>query len=229
MSRPIAIFFHGLLFMGEPPKFVPNALDIITEQMDALNTSGLADAATEIHIGLNGGKETAELAQLLFPAKAKIVYHGLKSRAENLTVVMLENWVKTHPDWYCLYFHAKGCSHPPDSHYGNNVSAPWRVAMMQDLVLNWKHCVAALDTGHDIACSHWLWGMADGTQHIPAGGFLWLTSNFAAKLPSIYLRDRIKKDGIAALSSRYESEVYWGNGPKPNVKQFRPNGGGGVP
>ena len=117
----------------------------------------------------------------------------------------------------------------PDSSYGNTVSGPWRHAMMQDLVMGWRECVAALDAGSDIACSHWMWNMADGTQHIPAGNFLWVKSEFAAALPSMFLRDRIKVSGISSLESRYEAEVFWGNGKRPSVYQVRPNGGGGVP
>jgi hypothetical protein len=101
--------------------------------------------------------------------------------------------------------------------------------MMKDLVENWRTCVEDLKT-HDITCSHWMWNMgSDQSQHIPAGNFLWITSNFAARLPSMFERQRIKDSGISHVDSRYESEVYWGNGPRPEVKQYRPNGGDGVP
>lgn len=226
--KPIAIFFHCLIELGDPPVVLDNAVSIIREQMTALESSGLLDVASEFIVGINGGETSREIANLLIPSKAKLVMHGLQSRAENLTIVEIEKWVKTHPDWFVLYFHSKGASHPPGNSYGDGVSKPWRWGMMYDLITNWRQCVADLET-HDIVCSHWMWNLADGTQHIPAGDFLWITSNFAAKLPSIYLRDRIKQDGIAALSSRYESEVYWGNGPRPNVKSYRPNGGDGVP
>lgn len=227
--KPIAIFYHCLFFHGTPIEFRHNAFNIVHDQMTMIRASGLLDAAMYFLVGINGGKESSDVANLVIPAKAVRVMHGLQSKAENLTIVELEKWVKSNPDWVVLYFHAKGCTHPPDSDYGNRVSAPWRMSMMQDLVMNWRQCVSDLEAGHDIACSHWMWNMADGTQHIPAGNFLWTTSNFAAKLPSIFLRDRIKVSGISAAESRFEAEVYWGNGPRPNVKQYRPNGGGGVP
>lgn len=94
---------------------------------------------------------------------------------------------------------------------------------MFDLVSNWRRSVADLESGYDIVCSSWLWGQCDGTQNIPAGNFLWIKSDFAATLPSILMRDRIKRDGVGALSSRYESEVYWGNGPRPKVQCWRPD------
>ena len=226
--RPIAIFYHCLFYLGSPPDLLENAVNIVREQMGQLKSSGLLDACSEFLVGINGGNESREIANLLIPSKARIVTHGLESRAENLTIVEIDKFVKTHPDWHVLYFHGKGASHAAGDSYGETTSKPWRIGMMQDLVMNWRQCVKDLET-HDIACSHWMWNLADGTQHIPAGNFLWVTSNFAAKLPSFYLRERIKDDGIAALSSRYEAEVYWGNGPRPNVKSYRPNGGGGVP
>jgi hypothetical protein len=227
--KPICIVYHSLFVLGDPPEILPNALAIIHEQMEALKTSGLLAAASEMICGVNGGEESRVFVESILPEKAKVVYHGLKSRAENLTIVEIEKWAPLHPNWNILYFHSKGATHAIDSSYGEGVSKPWRVGMMQDLVLNWKRCVADLESGYDIACSHWMWNMADGTQHIPAGNFLWVTSNFAAKLPSIYLRERIKMSGIAAVESRFESEVLWGNGERPNVKSYRPNGGGGVP
>lgn len=229
MNMPIAIFYHCLFAYGSPPRIIPNALAIIHEQMGNLRESGLLDAAQEMTVGVNGGPESLEVARKMLPEKARIVMHGLESRAENLTIVEIEKWAPSHPGWAILYFHSKGVTHKPGTHY-HAFSANWRRAMMQDLVMNWKDCVQALKTGNDIVCSHFMWNMgSDGSQHIPAGNFLWLTSDFEARLPSIYNRERIKMSGIAAADSRFESEVYWGNGPRPKVHQWRPSGGGGVP
>ncbi len=225
---PIIIFYHCVFQIGGD--HLLSSRPIVHEQMKALRESGLEAHAQEIHIGINGGKESKVNAQGLLPTKAKVVHHGVECRNENLTLLMLCKRAKEiDGEAYILSFHSKGASHSPGSSYGISVSKPWRLGMMEDLIFNWRKCVAALDDGNDIACSHWMWNMADGTQHIPAGGFLWVKASFVRKLPSIYLRDRIKVSGISALDSRYEAEVFWGNGPRPKVFQFRPNGGGGVP
>ncbi len=230
MNKPIAIWFHCLFYLGDPPELLPKAIEIVAEQMAQLKESGLLDACTEMVVGVNGGPESEALAPLILPEKAKVVYHGLASRSENLSIVALQEWSKKHPGWLVLYFHSKSATHPPDSAYGNNVSTPWRRAMMHDLVTNWRQCVSELNVGYDICCSHWLWNQADGSQHLPAGNFAWFTSDFIAQLPSMYARERIKVSGIGALESRYEAEVHWGNSHRrPNVSQIRPNGGGGVP
>lgn len=219
--KPIAIFYHGLFFIGDPPKHLPNAGCIVANQITQMIDSGLWDAAEEIHVGINGGKESEPVATAIIPAKARVKFHGLDSHAENLTIVMLHEWAKNHPGWDVLYLHSKGATHDPNSDYGSRISAPWREAMMQELVVNWRRCVSDLET-NDIACMVWLWAQGwDHSQHIPAGNFLWTTSDFVAKLPSIYLRERIKQDGIGAVTSRFEAEVFWGNGPRPAVKAYR--------
>lgn len=229
--KPIAVFYHCLFYHGSPPEVRGNAFAIVAEQMQLLENSGLAKRASKILIGINGPMEdSANIASVVVPIKSEVVLHGPNSFAENLTIVELERWLPTHPDWYVLYFHAKGCTHPAGEPYGETVSKPWRKTMEQDLIANWQACVNAMDTGAEVVCSHFMRGMADGTQNIAAGNFWWATSNFLRTLPSIFARDRIKQSGIAAAESRYEAEVWIGNGPRlPRVKEFRPNGGGGVP
>jgi hypothetical protein len=220
--KPIAIFFHGLFFLGDPPRHLPQAGCIIANQIVQMIDSGLWEAASEIHFGINGGVESEGIAKAIIPAKAKIGFHGLKCHSENRTVEMVLEFAKTHPGWLIFYAHSKSASHPPGSDYATRVANPWREGMMQDLVVNWRTCVTDLEAGHDIVCMHWIWDQGwDKSQHIPAGNFLWITSDFAAKLPSLYLRERIKQDGIGAASSRFEAEVAWGNGPRPNVKAYR--------
>ena len=227
---PIAVFYHALFYFGSPPELRVPACAIVAEQMGQLQESGLAAAANEIVIGINGPPmESAFMADTLLPARARKIFHGPDSFSENLTIVEVENWVKTHPHWFILYFHAKGCTHPEGSPYAASVSEPWRRIMMAHLVMNWQACVRDLEAGYDIACVRWMWNMADGTQHIPAGNFLWVKSNFVASLPSIYLRDRIKLSGIAAKESRYEAEVYWGNGRTPYVRTYQSGPGNGIP
>lgn len=220
MTKRIAIFYHCLFHYGTPPRLLPNALAIVHEQMSALKDSGLTEACDEMVVGCNGGDESVPVARRILPEKARVIMHGLESRSENLTLVELHKWAKSHPGWVILYFHTKGVTHTPGSEY-HHIAGLWRRTMMKDLVTGWKQCVGDLRTGSDIACSCWEWGMADGTQHIPPGNFLWVRSDFVATLPSMFLRGQIQKSGISSVESRFEAEVFWGNGPKPRVKQYR--------
>jgi hypothetical protein len=227
---PIVIFHHCLLRLGDPPEILPRAFSILREQMMQLEMSGLINECSEMFVGLNDNEEALDYAQMFVPPKAKFIFHGLASRAENLTVVAMHDYCRKHgSEAYVLYTHSKGSSHAEGVAYGTGVSDPWRRAMMDDMVMNWHTCVDVLNGGMDIVCSRWLWNMADGSQHIPIGNFLWTRSSFVSQLPSMHLRERIKTSGIADVESRYEAEVFWGNGKRPNVHSMRPQGGGGIP
>lgn len=223
--KPIAIFYHCLTHMGTPPELRENAVNIIREQMDALTESGLLYECSEFIAGVNGGSESHELLRLLIPSKARIVLHGLESRAENLTIIEIEKFVKTHPDWHVLYFHVKGATHDPGSDYGK-FAGRWRRCMMRRCVTEWRQAVAELDAGFEAVGCHWLTGMGhDKSQHYFAGTFWWATSNFLATVPSMYLRDRIRESGIANVESRYEAEVWIGNGRMPKIKDLETSHG----
>jgi hypothetical protein len=219
---PIAIFYHGLISHGDPRTVRPVALSIIDEAMRYLMTYGLLDAASELHTCFNGAQSEEQWAKQLVPGKARIVMHGPHSFAENLTLVELERWLKDHPNWHVLYFHAKGATHDLVSPYALKVQG-WRNCMLLHLVQNWRQCVQDLDTGYEAVGCHWMTGLADGTQNIFAGNFWWATSNYLRTLPSIFERERIKISGIADKESRFEAEVWIGNGKRlPRVRDYHP-------
>lgn len=228
MNPPIIIFYHSLFFIGE--EFKEAAFNIVREQMMQFQQSGLWDAATEIICGINGGEESEDYARLLIGPKAKLVFHGLQSRAENLTIVEIEKWLKSNQgEAYICYAHAKGATHDPNAGYAN-LANRWRRCGMRSCVENWNVCVSDLNAGHEVATVHWMQGVADGTQNICAGNFWWAKASFLRTLPTMYARDRIKVSGIAALESRYESEVWIGNGPRlPRVKDYATHGLTGCP
>lgn len=219
----IAVFYHCLFCLKNEPLW--SAVKVVHEQMKTLKESGLEDAAKEIHIGVNGSKESEVYAKQFLPSKAAITYHGLESRAENLTIVMLEQWLKEHDGWAVLYLHSKGATHDLESAYAQYAGS-WRRTMMGHLVFNWRFCVKDLREGAEACGCNWLVGQGwDHSQNIFGGNFWWAKSGFLRTLPSIYERERIKTSGIGALESRYESEVWIGNGPRlPIVKIYHPGG-----
>lgn len=212
--NPIAIFYHCLLFRGDPPDLAPVAFQIVNEQMRLLEQSGILGAASEMTVGINGGEESVAVAKLLVPHKARFVMHGLGSKSENLTIVELEKWLPGHENWYVLYFHAKGCTHGAAETLASRTL--WRRCMERHLIGNWRQCVADLDLGFEAVGCHWMAPPATPpTQYIFAGNFWFAKASFLRTLPSIMERARIKQSGIGALESRYESEVWIGNGPRP--------------
>jgi len=224
--KPICIVYHCLFMHGDPPELRPAAFSIVHEQMTQLEDSGLLAAASEMIVGINGPEsESREYAGLVIPAKAKLVMHGPKSFAENLTLVEIEKWVPTHKDWYVLYFHTKGATHAIGTDYAA-FSAKWRRCMMEELVYGWKRCVSLLDSGIEAVGCHWLTGQGwDHSQHYFAGNFWFAKASYLATLPSIYKRARITESGIGHPDSRFESEVWIGNGPRlPSVRDLANHG-----
>lgn len=216
--KPIALFYHCLTHLNNADNLLENAVNIIVSQMWQLRASGLLDAAREFHVGLNGGEETLQMARLLLPPESKITLHGLQCHTELRTLLLLEQWLPTHRDWYVLYFHSKGASHP----VGHDLSTRWRGCMTRHCILNWRQCAADLDAGFEAVGCHWMVPPATPLgQHIFAGTFFWAKASYLATLPSVMVRDRIKVSGLDALESRYEAEVWIGNGPRlPKVRDY---------
>lgn len=197
----------------------PQAYCIVHEQISWLLSSGLWDAAQQIVVGINGPEEeSSQYARLVIPKKAQLVFHGQDSFSENLTLITLELWAKQHPGWDVFYHHAKGATHVP----GSQKEQEWtrcRDCMTSHLVGDWKRCVKDLRSYDAVGC-HWMPGQgSDRSQNIFAGNFWWTTSDFIARLSSILLRDRIRTSGVASLESRWEAEVWLGNG-HPRVRDY---------
>jgi hypothetical protein len=205
--KPIVIWYHCLFQLED--RIVPEAVEIVSEQMRALTQSGLVDIASEIVVGVNGGEESRIYVESMIPEKASVIYHGLQCKNECRTMTELGEWAQSNPDAYVLYLHAKGAAHP------SPLNNRWRNCMMQACVWRWRHCVDLLDHGHDAVGAHWVdWQMMGLPQRYFAGTFFWATSRFLKTLPSIQDSARVRISGIDSPESRYEAEVWIGTGPK---------------
>lgn len=225
MPIPIIIYYHCLFSIGD--KFLPSAVDIVMEQMAQSKESGLTDAASEFHVGINSGEEGAAFADL-FPEKSTLTFHGTQCRNEIRTMLMIEDRVKNIlGPAYILYQHSKGASHAGS----DPMRTKWRECSMRHLVRNWRECVDDLDSGYEAVGTHWMAPPATPPgQYIFAGSFWWCRASFLKTLPSIMERARIKESGIDALESRYEAEIILGNGPRlPRVKDYCPHWSPGRP
>jgi len=213
-----AVFYHCLFFLDSPDNLSENAINIVREQMSELKACGLLDAADELHVGINGGLESLEVSRIVIPPKASIMLHGLQCHNECRSIRMLEDWLPGHDDWNVLYFHAKNSSHATDT----GIGVPWRRCMMRHCVQNWRQCVKDLDEGYEAVGCHWMVPPSTPAgQYIFAGTFFWAKASFLLTLPSIMRRDRIKLSGLDSSESRYEAEVWLGNGPRvPRIKDY---------
>lgn len=217
---PIAIFYHCLFYRDNHQGPLPVALDIAKAQVSEIIESELLAHTSDFVVGINGGPESLLPAGVVFPPEAKLVFHGLKCHTENRTLLTLQDWLPGHEAWLVLYLHCKGATRPP----GETLRENWRACMMRNLVSRWRRCVSDLESGYDSVGCHWMSG--DKTppgQSIWAGNFWWARANYLMTLPSMMERARIVESGLDAVESRYESEVWIGNGPKlPKVKDYHP-------
>lgn len=184
-----------------------------------MRESRLLDACDVFQVGVNGGEESRAISTLAFPkSKTMVTYHGLQCHNECRTILLVQEFAAAFPDWYILYFHAKGATHEDDTGLRRN----WRACMMRNLVQNWWQCVADLNSGYDAVGCHWMTGeKTPPGQSVFAGNFYWAKSDYLRTIPSIYKRDRIKLSGIDSIESRYEAEVMIGFGnPFPKVKDY---------
>lgn len=220
MHKPIAIFYHGLFVAQD--EILPASLYIIPEQMKCIKQSGLYDECKEFQVGINGGEESKSIADYVLPLKGHRQFHGQQCRNELRTLLMLEQWCASHPGWNVLYLHSKGATHP----LGHDLRTRWRNCMMRNLVSNWRTCVAALENGYDSVGCHWLTPpFTPPGQYIWGGNFWWATSDYLRTLPGLMLRDRVKISGLDSIESRFEAEVWIGNGPRaPRVLDLHPGG-----
>lgn len=218
----IAVFFHSLFCLGDPPEPQPVGIGIIQSQMELLQSSGLLDACDEFYVGVNGGEESQIYADSVIPEKAVKIYHGLQCRNEIRTIMLLQQLMFGRKGWAVLYFHPKGFSHP----LTDEMSYNWRECMMHHCVRNWEICIDSLRMGADMAGCHWKTEQVDGTQNLWGGNCLWSKSEYLSTLPPIENNPRIPlMGGIDAFQSRYEAEVIFGSGRKrPKVVDYHPSG-----
>jgi hypothetical protein len=210
MTSGIAIFFHCLFTGTERLINAGFSMDLMAQQMNTLESVGLAQSCNELWVCVNGGEEDASIARMLAPDKAKIVAHGVGTGTEITTMNLIRNWVKSHDGWYVLYFGEKGVSHP------ENPNTTWRLNMESHVLGNWRMCIHDLDSGYDCCGSYWLTPEENPglVQNHPffGGTFWWAKASYLATLPPL---------PPAEFVYRYHAESWIGSGPRrPRVKCY---------
>lgn len=207
----IAVYYHCILEGGAVPINTDHAVSIMAEQMHALVASGLAEVADEITVGVNGSEAAAMMVRALVPAKARVVRHPDGVHSEIPTLNLLREWLPGHDDWFVLYHHCKGVTHPGEALYER-----WRRRMEQACVWNWRQCVHDLKTSEAVGC-HWLtpegWPTLIKTPMF-GGTFFWARARYLMTLPPL---------PEPTWANRYEAESWIGRGPhRPVVRDYYP-------
>lgn len=209
--KPIAVFYHCKL-TGEGIPDEMFAIGLMLHQMTVLKDVGLVESASEIHIGVNGGEGDALLASSIAPDKSVMHTYGHDARSEIPTMNLIRSWLPSHPDWYVLYHHIKGVTHP-----GHDAYNAWRSRMENGCVVNWRQCIADLDRGCDAVGCHWLTPeQFPGTITSPffGGTFWWATAGYLMQLPPL---------PPSNWQNRFEAEMWIGRRrPYPRIADYHP-------
>jgi hypothetical protein len=212
--REIAVFYHTRLSGGDPHIDFDHASNIMAEQMQELIATGLAEAASKLLIGVNGGMHDFCAAACMAPPNAEMVAHPNHFRGELPTMFIMQQWCRSNPSAYVMYHHTKGAIHKGEILYD-----AWRKRMMNCCTSNWRQCIKDLDEGYESIGCHWL----TPEQFGPAvkapfwgGNFWWAKASFLNTLPQL-------RQTADTREQFYDAESWIGWGPRrPLVKDYYP-------
>ena len=210
----LAIWYHIRLFGGNPYIDPDHSIPLMMDQMNSLEQTGLLASAEKVFICVNGGTLDQAAARSLAPAKAVVLDNGPQAESLLPTVERLWQWANLNPDWYVLFFHAKGVTHPQDP-----LTVAWRHCMEYAVLTHWRRCVADLDAGYDTVGAHWLTRERYGPQvTFPfwGGMFYWVRAAFLAELPRLPLAPATRADWFLP-------ENWIGMCRAPRVKDYAPH------
>lgn len=199
--NPIAIFYHIYMGGGVIPCDTENVIGIVTEQLAALNVSGLSRRAQHIEIGVTGSELDHFMIKGMAPLGAHVA-HNLTGVGELPTMKMMQDFCRDHHGWYVLYIHTKGAIYK-----GFQQFVDWRHCMENAVIWRWESCYKDLEAGVDSCGAHWLTPARYpiiGNVPYWGGNFFWAKSNFLNTLPPIDVN-----------ADRYQAEVWIGKGKRP--------------
>ena len=142
----IAIFYH--IFQ------LNNWKEIFKEQISTMKESGLWDASSHIHFGINKSSEFEVLPAVYDPSKINMIKYNRNNNTEVDTLTDLWYFCQKNPDYKVLYLHTKGVSHI-DTWASYEAVESWRKYLEFFNLKNWASCCSKLDS-YDCAGTEWI-------------------------------------------------------------------------
>lgn len=217
--KKIAVFYH--LYQ------INDWAELFLEQFARVKNSGLLDAASYIHIGINGDQPLPYLDMSGNKLERLNVVSNLYRESEADTLVDLWKFSKARPDYKILYFHSKGVTHLSKTKEGwvPRGSSPyvqgWREYLEYFNIDKWRVCSDHLDH-YDCAGTEWVPPSACvqigyNTHPHYSGNFWWGTADYISTLDlsSLYSNKNNCEKWIATKNPNYFSfwfsnrDLYW--------------------
>jgi len=179
MERKIAVFYHVYQ--------VNNWREIFWDQITLLFDTGLLEASSLVHIGVNGD------LPLEFDNPKFTIKYNSHQETEADTLYSLYDFCQKNPDYQVLYFHTKGVTKYGTSH--RDSCHWWRKLMEHHLIRNWQNAVEKLKESDSAGIL-----FREFPQNHYSGNFWWVNADYINRLTPITSRD----------SDRFKSEFWLG-------------------
>ena len=210
MSK-IKIFIHAMdIFHGK---------EILTRQVDLLEKTGLLDASEEVYVMCHFDINNFQWLKDRWENETKVHYLEFDSSYidwfEHTTINYMQELVHSNDDeYYVLYIHPKGVSHPPGPHQN------WCKYMEYWNIENWQECLDALIMGYETAGASYLHG---GPTEFYAGNMYWAKASYLRRCKRLQTPDKVgfNPQFETQPHHRFDVEVWHGSG-KPNFYDIHP-------
>lgn len=184
---------------------INNYVEIITEQLQLLVSSGLYEKASGIFVGCAGTTEDfMKTVELFIPyPKIKLLSCFPVKEYEFPTLKMIRSEAETEEDFFAFYIHTKAVTFPK-SEGGKH----WRDYMNYYIITQWEESFNKLRSGFD-TCGVKLLQKGTFPTHY-SGNFWWAKNTYIKRLATI---DSLNK------KDRFEAEM-WLCKNKPNASSL---------
>lgn len=200
---------------------------VVAEQIDTLQTSGLAEHCDRITVTVVGPdieKVNALFDATPFSSKVRILHASSDPRlCEFPGIEMVQAIAHENMDANILYFHSKGVTYAEENRSRNVRS--WRKYMEHFAIERWSDCVDALQT-HNICGVEWLncYHAERPQMELPgffAGNVWWARSDYIRTCPPLLGQPQ---DPGWCFAHRYDCETFINTGKDPHPKTFHQSG-----
>ena len=196
--------------------------EIVTEHLDALVASGLADEIECLHLGMVGHE--VQRRQCLALCQARLPVEVIGEADEGWEQPTLESLRSRASDFDVVaYHHTKGVTYDlGEMPYGGYASqegfnAAWRQSMTRATVYNWRRCIQLLGEFQLVGC-HWIvhpeqcTGSAGETVeaniHFMGGNYWWARAETIARFDAPLMRNRYDAEMWLGKNGLKDENVY---------------------
>jgi hypothetical protein len=222
----IAIFYHVYQYFHS--EGWSDWEQIYIDQMLHLKNSGLYEAASYFHVGVNSNKESKPLPDVGMNITS--IKYNRNYRLEAETLISLWDFCNAEmgdenvppQEWKVLYMTQLGVTHwwsPEEIKYGNNRRK------LQEIfnVSNWRDCVNKLDT-YDCVGINWCPEFDSDGKRTPAhysGNWWWANSKCITKLDPSFLYQYNDRKGVKSQYPLRNQCEFWLGTKDQNYYCFR--------